>query len=157
VVRSSLRTALALSALWWLAPPLLAGEPGKPGASAAAEQAARDALAQFSKGDPGWKVRMGALVELAKQGPAAVPVLEEALKKGSPGVRAFAAQALRVMRGPPAVRKAITDYDLSGVDSARLGHPAPDFSLTDLSGKVYRLSQFRGKKAVVLTFLMDDG
>ncbi len=30
---------------------------------------------------------------------------------------------------------------------------APDFVLTDTGGKVVRLSQFRGKKNVVLTFL----
>jgi hypothetical protein len=134
-----------------------AADLGKPGASAAAEKGARDALAQFDKGDPGWKVRMEAWVRLVKAGPAAVPVLEEALKTESPAVRAIANQALAVLRGPAAIRKAVTDYDLSQCDSARLGQVAPDFSLTDLSGKAYRLSQFRGQKAVVLTFFADDG
>src|SRR5437773_6401083 len=92
-----------------------------PGASPAEEKAARDTLAQFDKGDPGWKVRMEIWVRLVKAGPAAIPVLEEALKKDSPAVRACATQALAVMRGPPAVRKVITDYDLSKLDSARLG------------------------------------
>jgi hypothetical protein len=62
-----------------------------------------------------------------------------------------------VLRGPAAIRKAATDFDLAKLDSARLGQAAPDFSLSDLSGKTYRLEQFRGKKAVVLTFLLDDG
>jgi hypothetical protein len=164
MVRSSLRTALALSALWWLAPPLVAEDKaktasglGKPGASAAAEKAVRDVLAQFDKGDPGWKVRMEAWARLMKAGPDAVPVLEKALEKESPAARAFVAQALAVMRGPAAIRKAVTDYDLAALDSARLGHVAPDFTLTDLSGKACRLSQFRGKNDVVLTFLADDG
>jgi hypothetical protein len=123
----------------------------------AAEKAARDALAPLDKGGLGWKVRMEAWVRLMKAGPAAVPVLEEALKKQSPGLRAFATQALAVMRGPAAIPKAATDYDLSELDSAGLGQIAPDFSLADVSGKAHRLSQFRGKKAVVLTFLPDDG
>jgi hypothetical protein len=133
------------------------GDLRKPRASAAAEKAARDTLAQIARGDPGWKVRMEALVRLVKAGPAAGPVLEEALNKESPAARALATQALAVLRGPAAIRKAVTAYDLSKLDSARLGHVAPDFSLTDLSGKAYRLSQFRGKKAVVLTFFIDDG
>jgi hypothetical protein len=133
------------------------GDLGKPRASAAAEKAARDTLAQIARGDPGWKARMEALVRLVKAGPAAVPVLEGALKKESPAARALAAQALAVICGPGDIRKAVTDCDLSELDGARLGHVAPDFSLSDLSGKVCRLSQFRGKKAVVLTFLLDDG
>jgi peroxiredoxin len=32
------------------------------------------------------------------------------------------------------------------------GHPAPDFTLTDTSGNQVSLSQFTGKKAVVLVF-----
>jgi peroxiredoxin len=33
------------------------------------------------------------------------------------------------------------------------GQEAPDFGLSDLDGKQIRLSDFRGKKIVVLTFL----
>jgi peroxiredoxin len=33
------------------------------------------------------------------------------------------------------------------------GEPAPDFELTDVSGKSIRLSDFRGQKPVVLAFL----
>src|SRR5262249_54079696 len=112
---------------------------------------------QIANGDPGWKVRMEALVQLVRAGPAAVPLLREAMKKDSPAARAFATQVLAVIRGPEAIRKAVTAYDLAKLDSARLGQVAPDFSLSDLSGKDYRLSQFRDKKAVVLTFFMDDG
>ncbi len=164
MVRSSLRTALTLSALGWLALPVLAddkeqtaAELGKPWAGAAAEKAARDILDRFDKGDPGWQVRMEAWVGLMKAGPAAVPPLEDAVKKESSAVRALAMQTLTVLRGPAEVPRAVTAYDLSALDSARLGQAAPDFSLTDVSGRAYRLSQFRGKKTVVLTFFPDDG
>ena len=33
------------------------------------------------------------------------------------------------------------------------GEPAPEFELTDVNGNVVRLSDFRGKKPVVLAFL----
>ena len=42
------------------------------------------------------------------------------------------------------------------MDSARLGETAPDFTLTDYTGKTYRLSQFRGKRTVILRFLLFD-
>src|SRR5262249_21895662 len=189
---------------------------------AAGEKACRDVLAQFDKGDPGWKVRMGALVELAKQGPAVVPVLVEALKKGSPSAREFAAQALvyfaepglepaleqaledpksgvrlhallalsmlgrlqpterheRILKrdpskfgvrplmaaalerqdrpDPEALLRALAAYDLRSLASARLGETAPDFTLEDFTGRTHRLGQFRGKKTVVLRFILYD-
>jgi len=36
--------------------------------------------------------------------------------------------------------------------SVNVGDEAPDFELADSAGKVYKLSDFRGKKAVVLEF-----
>ena len=54
------------------------------------------------------------------------------------------------------MRKALAEYDLRNMDSARIGEVAPDFALTDFTGKPYRLSQFRGKKAVVLRFILFD-
>jgi HEAT repeat protein len=192
------------------------------GSTAAAEQVARAALTKFEKGNGEWKVRMEALVSLAKVGPAAAPVFVEALKDGRPATREFAAQALvlfadantrpaleraladpepgvrvyaiqalsmlgplpptkeneRILTSDPAIwsvrpmmataleradrpnqaelRKTLADYDLSNMDSARIGELAPDFTLTDFTGKPYRLSQFRGKKAVVLRFILFD-
>jgi HEAT repeat protein len=189
---------------------------------AAAEEEARQIVARFDKGDPGWKVRMEALVRLARAGPAVVPVLAEALHKGPPSTREFAAQALvlfaepgtrpgleraladpksgvrlyaiqalsmfgRLLRterheqilrkdpsfwgvrpamaaalerqdrpDPAPLRKLLADYDLGKLDSARVGEMAPDFTLSDFSGKTYRLSQFRGKKTVVLRFILFD-
>jgi cytochrome oxidase Cu insertion factor (SCO1/SenC/PrrC family) len=44
--------------------------------------------------------------------------------------------------------------DLAPTDLNRIkvGQPAPDFSLEDVSGKTVTLSEFRGKKTVVLVF-----
>jgi HEAT repeat protein len=189
---------------------------------AAAEAEARQIVARFDKGDPGWKVRMEALVRLARAGPAVVPVLAEALHKGPPSTRELAAQALvhfaepstrpvleraladpksgvrlyaiqalsmfgrlprterheKILRNDPSfwgvrpmmaaalerddrpnaaqLRKLLADYDLRQMGSARPGEMAPDFTLADFSGKTYRLSQFRGKKTVVLRFILFD-
>jgi hypothetical protein len=219
--RSSLSIAGTLCALCFLGPALLADDKDEPQNRAGVEKTARE-ISKFDKGDPGWKVRMEALVNLAKIGPAAVPVLVKALKDGPPVSREFAAQALVLFAEPgirPALEQAIDDtesgvriyaiaalsmlgrlestqryermlendpsgfgvrpmlaaalarddrpdpielrralggYDLRNMDSARLGEMAPDFALTDFSGKTYRLSQFRGKKTVVLRFILFD-
>ena len=44
--------------------------------------------------------------------------------------------------------------DLSPTDPQRVkvGQPAPDFTLEDMEGKSITLSDFRGKKTVVLVF-----
>jgi HEAT repeat protein len=179
-------------------------------------------VARFDRGDPGWKVRMEALVRLARLGPATVPVLADALHKGTPSTRELAAQALvvfaepstrgtleralgdtksnvrlyaiqalsmlgklprserydKISRSDPcfwgvrptmaaalvrddrpnaaALRKALADYDLRTMASARPGEIAPDFTLTNFTGKTVRLSDFRGKKTVVLRFILFD-
>lgn len=134
-----------------------------------AEQAARDALAKVEVdwkpyenrpniGDPRWKVLMDVLVKVVRAGSVAVPVLEEAAKDGSPwspSTRDFAAKALKIMREQPDVRDTIAGYDLTKMNSARMGKAAPDFSLNAPTGKSYRLSQFRGK-IVILTFVAQD-
>jgi HEAT repeat protein len=79
---------------------------------AAAQKEARQIVARFDKGDPGWKVRMEALVRLVRAGPAVVPVLAEALHKGPPSTREFAAQALVLFADPatrPALERALAD------------------------------------------------
>ncbi len=40
----------------------------------------------------------------------------------------------------------------SAQGSVDVGEEAPDFELSDSNGKVYKLSDFRGKNAVVLEF-----
>jgi HEAT repeat protein len=185
------------------------------------QKAARDAVAEFERGNGDWKARMEALARLAKIGPEAAAVLIEALKDSKPATREFAAQALvlfadstakpalkraladpkpgvrlyaiqalsmlgplprtkeneRILTEDPTIygvrpmmaaaleradrpnqaemRKALAEYDLRNMDSARVGQTAPDFTLTDYNGKTHRLSQFRGK-TVVLRFILFD-
>ena len=54
------------------------------------------------------------------------------------------------------VVKTLTQWDVRTIDTARLGKPAPDFELKTVSGKTIKLSQFRGKKPVVLVFIYGD-
>lgn len=57
---------------------------------------------------------------------------------------------------PVKVREELGGYDLSRLDTAEVGKAAPDFTLTDPLGRRYRLSDFRGKKVVVLLFIYGD-
>ncbi len=47
-------------------------------------------------------------------------------------------------------------WDPKRIDSAKVGEAAPEFELLSLSGETIRLSDFRGKKAVVLVFIYGD-
>lgn len=42
---------------------------------------------------------------------------------------------------------------MTAANGLELGQVAPDFELKDSQGKAYRLSDFRGKKTVVLEFI----
>ena len=42
------------------------------------------------------------------------------------------------------------DLPATAIDRVKVGDIAPDFRLADEQGKVYQLSQYRGKKNVVL-------
>ncbi len=171
--------------------------------------------------DAGWKARMTAFQKLAACGEKAVPVLTDALAKGEPETRVFAAQAFGLMADPkakpeleaalkdknPAVRlyaldalsmfgklastdelkamkekdanrdvkahvgfaldrddkpdpaalrKLLAGYDLAKMNTAVVGKAAPEFELTDATGKSYKLADFKGKKAVVLVFVYGD-
>lgn len=56
----------------------------------------------------------------------------------------------------PTVAAQLTDWDVTTMSSARLGKPAPDFTLNAATGETVRLSNFKGKKAVVLVFIYGD-
>lgn len=56
----------------------------------------------------------------------------------------------------PAIVKQLRDWPTNQLDTAVLGKLAPDFELTSLSGDKVRLSDFRGKKSVVLVFVYGD-
>jgi hypothetical protein len=132
------------------------------------ERAAGDALVKLDKnwkdytnepnlGDPRWKLKMEVLVRLAQAGRAGFGLLEQAAKEGSKwsaATRELAKESLPILQKDE-LRKALADYDLAQMDSARVGKLAPDFALTDATGDTYRLSQFRDK-IVVLTFIIFD-
>ena len=50
----------------------------------------------------------------------------------------------------------LIDWDNGQIDSAKIDKLAPDFRLATISGKNHRLSDYRGKKAVVLVFIYGD-
>jgi cytochrome oxidase Cu insertion factor (SCO1/SenC/PrrC family) len=45
-----------------------------------------------------------------------------------------------------------TDLSPTDLQRIKVGQPAPDFTLEDMEGKSITLSDFRGKKTVVLVF-----
>ena len=45
-----------------------------------------------------------------------------------------------------------TDLSPTDLQRIKVGQPAPDFALEDMDGKNITLSDFRGKKTVVLVF-----
>ena len=163
------RTALVFALLHPLIPS--AGVSGREDRTdpAALAETAHDALVRYDTGwkeytnepnlgDAGWKLKMETLVRLARAGPAAIPLLEAAAKKDSrwsASTRGLAEESLGLLRKPE-WRKALADYDLAQMDSARVGKLAPDFALKDATGTTYRLSQFRDKKVVVVAFVLAD-
>ncbi|GIW91321.1 MAG: hypothetical protein KatS3mg109_1753 [Pirellulaceae bacterium] len=50
----------------------------------------------------------------------------------------------------------LTNWDWKSINSAAVGQPAPDFELPVLDGRPIRLSDFRGRKHVILVFLYGD-
>jgi hypothetical protein len=110
--------------------------------------------------DPKPGVRLYAILALSMLGPLPRTKENEQILTTDPtkfGVRPMMAAALERTDRPnlAEMRKALAEYDLRKMDSARVGQLAPDFTLTDYSGKTVRLSQFRGK-TVVLRFILFD-
>ncbi len=56
----------------------------------------------------------------------------------------------------PQTLKKLRELDAKALGTARIGSPAPDFSLRTVAGKRISLSQFRGKRAVVIVFVYGD-
>jgi HEAT repeat protein len=103
-------------------------------------------------------VRIHALLALVRFGrQEATPELRQIAEKDPhDDVRFLTSYALMRDDKPDLkrIRQALIGYDLARMGSARQGKAAPDFALADTQGKVWRLSELRGKKSVVLVFLM---
>ncbi len=102
-------------------------------------------------------VRSYAVRGLGMMGAERIPASERSrIRKslGSTG-RRYASEVLSKDQALPewkSARATLMKYDLAKLDTARIGRMAPDFVLTSALGKTYRLSQFRGKKIVLLEF-----
>ena len=57
---------------------------------------------------------------------------------------------------PAVLRKLLAGYDVAKMDTAVVGKSAPEFELTDATGKTHKLADLKGKKAVVLVFVYGD-
>src|SRR5262249_37559201 len=92
--------------------------------------------------DPKPGVRLYAIQALSMLGPLPRTKENERILRSDPNfwcVRPMMAAALERADRPnqAELRKALADYDLSKMDSARVGELAPDFILTDFTGKTY--------------------
>ncbi len=56
----------------------------------------------------------------------------------------------------PKILEQLASWDVETMSTAVVGRPAPDFELPTTGGKKVRLSDFRGKAAVVLVFIYGD-
>jgi len=126
------------------------------------DRTAVPALMGIVENDEYAPARLAAVEALGRLGAReAVKVVQAATKDQSNYVRNAAKWALpRVQEGKGvgnALRElAISTFDKSKIATAVVGNPAPDFALMDDTGKTVRLSDFRGKKHVVIVFLLAD-
>jgi hypothetical protein len=119
-----------------------------------------DALTASLKGDPDAAVRLYAVDALGMQGGRDLSGVLSGRQKAEKNrdTRKHVAYALERKGKPVAedVVKTLKAWDARTIDTAKLGKPAPDFELKTVSGKTIKLSQFHGKKPVVLVFIYGD-
>lgn len=124
-----------------------------------ADPAARPAL-QAALRDKQAAVRLYALDALSLGGKLPMEKPYVALAKSDPNrdVKSHATFAMERddQPRPDALRRALREFDLNKLDTAKLGKEAPSFSLTDPNGKKVQLSDYRGKMNVVLVFVYGD-
>jgi hypothetical protein len=86
-------------------------------------------------------------------------ILEPLLPKEKKGdVKKHIAYAIEREGTPvsPAVVERLKKWNPQTLNSAVIGRPAPDFEMPTFNGEMVRLSDFKGKKAVVLVFIYGD-
>ena len=125
-----------------------------------APHAPRDALLEAARNDEDAAVRLYAVDSLGMQGGADFTQELQALaaSEHNRDVKKHIAYALE--RGSegvdPQIVHDLVDWDSNRIQSARVGHVAPDFEMTSITGERIRLSQFLGKNPVVLVFIYGD-
>jgi len=125
-----------------------------------AEHAPRERLLKIAKSDPNPAVRLYAVDAIGTQGgddPAAELALLKKNEENRDVLKHIGYAMERNGQGIAAgVVEALADWDPSNIDTAEVGKRAPDFQLSTPEGERIRLSEFRGKRAVVLVFIYGD-
>lgn len=120
------------------------------------------ALTRIAESDPYAPARLMAIEALGRLGASeATSVIQAATQDNNGYIGAAAKWALpRVKNGEgvgDTLRElALSTYDKNQIASAVVGKPAPDFALMNHAGEIVKLSDFRGKKNVVMLFLLAD-
>ena len=116
-----------------------------------------DRLKRTIREDPSAVVRVYASIAIGSIAGDLPQELARDILRHDPHAVVRARLELALSRGEPigdhTTRDRLASYDLALMDTARVGAAAPDFVLSDLSGKPCRLSDFRGKKSVALVFI----
>lgn len=114
-------------------------------------------LLEAAKSDPDAAVRLYAVDSLGMQGAKDVDWNELLKREKNRDVRKHIGYAIERNGEPLAgnVIERLTSWD-STIDSAAIGSPAPEFELKSATGETIRLSDFRGRKPIVLVFVYGD-
>ena len=120
----------------------------------------RDPLIQAIKNDSNAAVRLYAIDSLGMQGGTDLSKIlapRRSAERNSDAKRHIG-YALERKQQPAdrGIIDSLIDWDNGQIDSAKIDKLAPDFRLATISGKNHRLSDYRGKKAVVLVFIYGD-
>lgn len=120
----------------------------------------REPLWQATQHDKQAAVRLYAVDALGMQGDAGSSVDWDALRKDEKNRDVLKHINYAVERGDAAVDTAtvdkLRDFDISTIDTAIVGKPAPEFQLMSVDGQSISLADYRGQQNVVLVFVYGD-
>ncbi len=125
-------------------------------------RSAAPALMEIAGSDSYAPARLMAIEALGRLGASEALDIVQAVTEDNNGyIRTASKWALPRIENEEGVGNALRDlalstYDKGKIASAVIGKPAPDFALPDDKGETVKLSDFRGKKNVVMIFLLAD-